>query len=215
MKLITRNLLCLVHVLTLLSFALAQETILGSYIFHRHGDRTSKSWPPAHLTDLGAAEVYGSGIFYRNRYINGSSPINGIEKNITKLSQLNIQAPVDVVLQPSAIAWLQGLYPPVGTVLGMQTLRNGTHIEAPLDGYQLIPVNLVTSPVSNTNAESSVWLQGSSGCANAIISSNNYFLSQDYINTKARTDSFYQSIYPVVNGSFNSSYTSYQNAYAG
>ena len=151
MKLITRNLLC--HVLALLSFgslALTQETILGAFIFHRHGDRTSKSWPPARLTDLGAAEVYRSGIFYRNRYINGSSPINGIEKNIAKLSQLNIQAPVDIVLQPSAIAWLQGLYPPVGTALGMQTLRNGTNVEAPLDGYQLIPVNLATSPVSTT-----------------------------------------------------------------
>jgi hypothetical protein len=217
MKSIMRNLLC--QVLALLSFgslALTQETILGAFIFHRHGDRTSKFWPPARLTDLGATEVYESGTFYRNRYINGSSPINGIQKDIAKLSQLNIQAPVDIVLQPSAITWLQGLYPPVGTALGTQTLRNGTKVEAPLDGYQLIPVNLVTSPVStSTNTENSVWLQGSSGCANAITSSNNYFLSQDYLNTKARTDAFYQGIYPVVNGSFTSAYTSYQNAYAG
>ncbi|KAN0074871.1 Histidine phosphatase superfamily [Elaphomyces granulatus] len=216
MKSIMRNLLC--QVLALLSFgslALTQETILGAFIFHRHGDRTSKFWPPARLTDLGATEVYESGTFYRNRYINGSSPINGIQKDIAKLSQLNIQAPVDIVLQPSAITWLQGLYPPVGTALGTQTLRNGTKVEAPLDGYQLIPVNLVTSPVStSTNTENSVWLQGSSGCANAITSSNNYFLSQDYLNTRARTDAFYQGVYPVVNGSFTSAYTSYQNAYA-
>lgn len=29
----------------------AQETVLGVFILHRHGDRTYKSWTPAPLTD--------------------------------------------------------------------------------------------------------------------------------------------------------------------
>jgi hypothetical protein len=196
-----------------LSLVEAQETLLGSFVFHRHGDRTSKFWPPAKLTALGANQVHESGTYYRNRYVNGSSPIYGIEKDIAQLSQLSVEAPVDIVLQAAAISWLQGVYPPVGTV-GTQVLRNGSTVEGPLNGYQLIPVNLVTSASPSSKLEDTVWLQGSSGCQNAIVSSNNYFISQDYKDTKARTDAFYQSIYPVVNRSFTSDYNNYKNAYA-
>jgi hypothetical protein len=54
----------LAHPVFLLSFVpliQAQETVLGAYIFHRHGDRTSKSWPPVLLTDLGYTQVHASG----------------------------------------------------------------------------------------------------------------------------------------------------------
>ena len=45
------------------------EQVLGVYIFHRHGDRTSKSWNPVSLTPLGAQEVASSAEFFRNRHI--------------------------------------------------------------------------------------------------------------------------------------------------
>jgi hypothetical protein len=89
-------------------------------------------------------------------YIAGSSPIYGIERDISKLSVLSVEALVDIVLQAAAIAWLQGLYPPVSAALGTQTLRNGTKVEALLDGYQLIPVNLVTTAAPSSNLESTV-----------------------------------------------------------
>jgi hypothetical protein len=200
--------------ISLLSVTQAQETILGAFVMHRHGDRTTKSWPPARLTDLGYSQVYEDGTWYRNRYITSTSSSMGLEQNIVKLSQLSVQAPVDIVLQAAAIGWLQGLYPPVGPQLGSQTLANGTTVEAPLNGYQLIPVNQVSAVATSSNLENTVWLQGSSGCANAIISSNNYFISQEYMTTEAETGAFYQSIYPVVNGSFASSYVSFKNAYA-
>jgi len=109
----------------------AQETVLGVYIFHRHGDRTSKNFAPTSLTDLGYSQVYAAGDFYRNRYIdtNASSKIFGISSDLVKNSQLSVQAPVDTVLQNSAAGFLQGLYPPVGATLGTQTLANGTHVE--------------------------------------------------------------------------------------
>jgi len=55
-----------------------------AYIFHRHGDRTSKEYPPASLTDLGYQEVYSSGSFYRARYLDDSSPtkIYGISQDV-------------------------------------------------------------------------------------------------------------------------------------
>ncbi len=198
--------------ISLLSLVHAEETLLGAFVLHRHGDRTAKYFGPV-LTDLGHKQVYDAGTFYRNRYISGSSPITGIATNIVENSQLSIEAPVDLVLQTAAIAWLQGLYPPVGPTLDTQILANGTKVEAPLNGYQLIPVNTVSS-VSGTDPEKTVWLQGISGCANAIISSNNYFISQEYMDTKAKTDSFYQSIYPVLNGSVSPGYNTFKNAFA-
>jgi hypothetical protein len=200
---------------SLASLIQAQETVLGVYIFHRHGDRTSKSWPPASLTDLGYHEVFSSGQFYRDRYIdaNASNPIYNVSPNLVKNSQLNVQAPVDTVLQNSASGFLQGLYPPVGATLGSQTLANGTDIEAPLNGFQLIPVNAVQSASSSANSENSAWLQGSSGCNNAIVSSNNYFYSEEYLSMLNKTADFYQSVLPVINTTFTSAQDSFKNAY--
>ena len=168
---------------TILPFALllpitqAAETVLGLYIFSRHGDRTTKAWPPTKLTDLGYSEIFSSGTWFRENYINGTSPINGIEPNNVKLSQISASSPLDTVLTPSAQGFLQGLYPPVGTTLGSQTLANGTVVAAPLNGYQLIPIQTVAT---GTGSEDQAWLQGSSNCANAEISSNEYYDSPEY-----------------------------------
>jgi len=200
---------------SLLPLIQAQETVLGVYIFHRHGDRTSKSFAPTTLTDLGYYQVYASGNFYRDRYIetNASSQIFGISPDIVKNTQLSVQAPVDTVLQNSAAGFLQGLYPPVGATLGTQKLANGTSVEAPLGGFQLIPVNAIASAASGSNSENSAWLQGQSGCNNAILSSNNYFFSQEYMTELNSTMDFYHSVLPVINGTFNLAQDNFKNAY--
>ena len=209
---LAKQLLFLSSLVPLLS---AQETVLGVYIFHRHGDRTSKSFAPTTLTDLGYTQVYASGDFYRNRYVdaNASSPIFGISSALVKNSQLSVQAPVDTVLQNSAAGFLQGLYPPVGDVLGTQSLANGTNVTAPMNGFQLIPVNAVASASSSSNSENSAWLQGSSGCGNAVVSSNNYFISDEYMEKLNSTAAFYQNILPVINGTFTAATDTFKNAY--
>lgn len=207
----------LLFISSLLPLIQAQETVLGVYIFHRHGDRTSKSTPPTSLTDLGYQQVWQSGNFYRNRYVdaNSSSPIFGLATDIVKTSQLSVEAPVDAVLQNSAAGFLQGLYPPVGATLGTQSLANGSSVAAPLNGFQLIPVNAVASASSGANSENSEWLQGQSGCNKAIVSSNNYFFSQEYLNKLNATAGFYSNILPVVQGIFTSATDSFKNAYTG
>jgi hypothetical protein len=200
---------------SLLPLIHAQETVLGVYIFHRHGDRTSKNFPPTSLTDLGYYQVHASGEFYRSRYIesNASSQIFGISPDLAKNPQLNVQAPVDTVLQNSAAGFLQGLYPPVGAILGTQTLANGTSVEAPLNGFQLIPVSVIASAASGSNSENSAWLQGQSGCNNAIVSSNNYFFSQEYMDELNSTMDFYHNVSPVINGTFSLAQDDFKNAY--
>ncbi|QIW99004.1 hypothetical protein AMS68_004522 [Peltaster fructicola] len=194
-----------------LALAQSNETVLGVYMFHRHGDRTAKSTPPANLTVLGFEEVYTSGDYFRNRYVssNATSKIKGLNSDLVRNSQLAVSAPADTVLQNSATGFLQALYPPVGD-LSTSTLANGTVVRSPGNGYQLIPVSLVTS---GTGSEDNGWLQSSSGCAQATVSSNDYFTSAEYMNLLNSTQSFYNSIIPVVNGTFTNSQVSFKNAY--
>lgn len=190
------------------------ETTLGAYVFHRHGDRTAKSWPPTVFTALGADQVYTSGTWFRNRYIasNSTNTIHEIASDIVSLSQLGITAPSDNVLQSSAVVFTQGLYPPAGTQAD-QELADGTSTQAPLNGYQYIPVNVVASASSSSGAEDSEWLQGSSGCANAVASSNKYLQSSEYLALLNKTGAFYQNLLPVYNTTFDSSTATFKNAY--
>ena len=193
-------------------FSSAAETILGVYIFSRHGDRTPKSTPPANLTDLGYHEIFTSGTYFRNRYIasNATSRIAGINTDLVKQSQITAYAPLDTVLMNSAQGFLQGLYPPVGMTLGSNTLRNGTTVQTPLNGYQLIPIQTVTT---GTGSEDSAWLQGSSNCAKALVSSNNYYTSSSYMTLLNNTADFYKSLAPMVNNTFGPNEISFKNAY--
>ena len=96
-------------VLASLAATSVAETVLGVYIFSRHGDRTAKATPPSHLTDLGYAEVFTSGTFYRNRYVaeNATRQIYGLSPDIVSASQITASAPADGVLQNSAMGFLQ------------------------------------------------------------------------------------------------------------
>jgi hypothetical protein len=205
------SLVALVTAAALFTSTLAQETVYATYIFHRHGDRTAKAWPPSNLTTLGYDEVLSAGQYYHNRYINASSPfhIAGISSGIVVNSQIAVSAPLDTVLQNSAAGFLQGLYPPVGQQT--ETLRNGSTATAPFNGFQLIPISLVSA---GTGSEDNGWLQDASGCANAELSSNNYFKSADYQGLLNSTKSFYSRLLPVVNQSFAPSYVTYKNAYS-
>lgn len=205
----------LIALLSLLPGEALTETVLGAYIFHRHGDRTSKSWPPTSLTALGADQTYVSGQWYRNRYIasNSTHTILNIASDIALLSQMSITAPVDNVLQSSAEVFTQAIYPPAGTA-ATQTLANGEEVQAPLNGYQYIPVNIVSSAASSSGAEDNPWLQGSSGCAKAVVSSNDYFQSSEYLELLNSTRQFYQDLLPVYNTTFDSSEATFKNAYA-
>jgi hypothetical protein len=195
--------------LSLLAAADAAETVLGAYIFHRHGDRTPKALAPTKLTTLGYEQVYRSGQYYNSRYITGDSKIKGISEDTVSLSQLSVTSPVDNVLQSSAMGFLQGLYPPVQTV---QTLANGSDVSAPLSGYQLIPVNTIET---GAGSEDSSWLQDASSCANAKTSSNNYFSSAQYQNTLKASGDFYKSLVPVVNATLAADQVTFKNAYVG
>lgn len=174
-------------------------------------DRTAKSTPPSTLTDLGYEEIFTSGTYFRNLYITpgASNPIYGMKTDIVQNSQITASAPLDTVLQNSAAGFLQALYPPVGETLGSANLRNGTVVHTPLNGFQLIPLQVIST---GTDSENSAWLQGSTNCANAKIS-NDYFSSSEYNHAYNTTQSFYSGIYPMVERTFTQTETNFKNAY--
>ncbi|CAL5871511.1 uncharacterized protein PFLUO_LOCUS5764 [Penicillium psychrofluorescens] len=188
------------------------ERVVGAYIFARHGDRTAKVSGNTELTDLGYREVFDAGSFYNARYINNSSAkyIEGISSNVVNLTQVQASAPVDAVLQNSGTGFLQGVYPPVGATMGSMKLANGTTVQSPLQGYQLIPLSVVGD---GDDSEDSSWLQGTTNCPQATVSSNNYFLSSQYMELLSSTNDFYHSLSPMLTAAFNESSTNFLNAY--
>ena len=187
------------------------ERVLGAYIFSRHGDRTAKVFGNTQLTDLGYAEVFTSGSYWNSRYVDSSSDkqIEGITDPIVTANQVNASAPSDAVLQNSATGFLQGVYPPAQKAAN-QTLGNGTVVDSPLNGYQLIQLQTLAS---GSNSESSSWLQGSTGCSKATVSSNNYYISTEYNDMLKSSASFYESLSPVLNSTFSSDDMTFENAY--
>lgn len=187
------------------------ERVLGAYIFQRHGDRTAKALGSTTLTDLGATEEYMSGAFFNRRYLldNSAYQIEGISPKIVNLSQITASAPADSVIQNSGQAFLQGLYPPAGSSAS-QVLRNGSTVEAPLDGYQLIPMSQIQS---GSGSEDNTWLQSTSTCNNAEVSSNDYFYSTPFQELQSSSSKLYQSLAPLTTGIIESSELSYKNAY--
>ena len=190
----------------------ADERILGAYIFHRHGDRTAKAWAPVNLTALGADEAHASGTFYHDRYVDSSSKLRiaGLSSDEVVLSQLSVVSAEDAVLHNSADTFLQGFYPPTGIAY---TLRNGSKVTAPLDGYQYIPIDAVATAATSSKAEDNGWLQGSSGCDKGVASSNEYFTTSEYHSVLDDTKSFYQSLLPVINTTYGAAAANFKNGY--
>ncbi|KAF4335266.1 acid phosphatase [Fusarium beomiforme] len=203
--------LSLLFLSSLPSLAVAED-VLGLYIFHRHGDRTAKAWKPVNFTALGADEVHSSASWYRDTYVSkdASRKITGLSPESAVLSQLDVTSPVDAVLQNSALVFLQGLYPPTKQ---FETLANGSKVEAPLSGYQYIPIASVETAASDKNSENSAWLQGNSGCTNAEASSNDYFSSPQYAEDYKDSEDFYQHLLPVIEGTYGKDEANFQNAY--
>ena len=88
------------------------------------------------------SQEYDLGSFLRETYLDPESPsyIQGINTDIADVDQLFIRADAgggNVILD-STYALLQGLYPP--TPESTSILANGETVQAPLGGYQYVPV---------------------------------------------------------------------------
>ncbi len=119
----------------------------SAFTFVYHGEKVpSLMNAPYELTPLGAQQVYEAGQVLRNRYIlapvNGSQitthvPIEGLNVNGIDNAQMTLLSTDDEYVSGSALAFMQGFYPPRAvTVDESSMLGNGTLEQYPLDNYQ-------------------------------------------------------------------------------
>ncbi|KAI2616238.1 phosphoglycerate mutase-like protein [Hypoxylon sp. NC1633] len=212
----SRSLKALAATLSLVSEALAQsanETVWSSFAYIRYGERTPlQGLNTPSLTPLGAQQLFSQGSLFRARYLSNSSlsdednavttnsPITGIEQRALDNSQLAIYSSTDDYVVGGALAFLQGLYPPVtGTFaydnggMNASTLSNGTMINYPLGGYQY--PNIVTASVTDPNT---VWIEGHTTCTEYWTSSTDFRNSEVAQQMYNSTLDFYETTWAEV-----------------
>ncbi|KAI0384679.1 phosphoglycerate mutase-like protein [Hypomontagnella monticulosa] len=191
----------------------ANETVWASFAYVLYGERTPlQGQLVPSLTPLGAQQLYSQGSLFRARYLSSSnlsdednaittnSPINGIERQALDNSQIAIYSSTDGFVVGGALAFLQGLYPPVTQEFAFNNggnnasiLANGTMVNYPLGGYQY--PNILTVPPTDPN---SVWFEGHVACAEYWSSGNDFKNSATYQETYDATLNFYEQTWADV-----------------
>lgn len=199
--------------LTALAATAAAETIHGVVIFTRHGDRTAKFYPTYSLTNLGAEQVYQSGSYYRDRYLSNSSAykVSGISSDQIQPAQVYASVPDQLTLYQTSLYFLQGFYPPLGSVnsqLSIEKLTNGTDTQDPLNGYQFVQIHALS-----TSDPNSIYLKGADDCPAWTSASTSYRSSPEYLDTLNSTASFYKQFEDLLNPILGAGNVTYKQAY--
>ncbi|KYK61751.1 hypothetical protein DCS_02894 [Drechmeria coniospora] len=109
------------------------------------------------LTPEGAQQMQRQGIAFRSRYLNNGTQIQGINVVAIDNLQLNISSQTDDWVAASALAFMQGLYPPDvmallaaggGTDLGLNLVAGSNTTDYPLLGYQYPRVRTLSNETS-------------------------------------------------------------------
>ncbi|KAF9479385.1 phosphoglycerate mutase-like protein [Pholiota conissans] len=137
--------------------------VLGVVLIARNGDRYNYYQDPftyagseTETTALGEVESNRLGSFIRSTYFDSRSPsyIEGIRSDLVDNNEVKVRVKAGVegsVVFDSAIALLQGLFPPNPN--NKIVLANETTVVAPLGGYQYVPVETV-EPGNDRSLES-------------------------------------------------------------
>ncbi|KAF2120684.1 histidine phosphatase superfamily [Lophiotrema nucula] len=157
------------------------------------------------LTALGANQMFDLGQNIRGRYISdidagtrlGQQQIDGMAPNILNNDQLYIQTGDAAYLVAAAQSFMQGLYPPYSINLtrngpfadATAILANGTAIDSPLNGYQYPDIYVA----SGLDAMS-IYTAGTNNCPASQAESMMYLTTEDFLETKAESQDFYQAL---------------------
>ncbi|KAI4216004.1 MAG: hypothetical protein LQ351_001500 [Letrouitia transgressa] len=167
------------------------------------------------LTPLGAQQTFSSGSRFRDRYIHSTSnsTIDGLSQDVLDDAQTYILSFTSQYAVASALAFMQGLYPPANLssspeVNRMSILTNGSILDYPLGGYQY-PHIFTASPVD----PNSIFVAGDQRCSSHKNVATDYFDSQEYSQIKSATQTFYDTFQPVFGGFVENGTASYDNAY--
>jgi hypothetical protein len=136
-----------------------------------HGDHTPLALSDPVLTPLGATQMYDRGTAFRDRYLRPSRHdrhvgIVGITSKTIDSSQLQVESSTDRCSSASAIAFMQGLYPPFphvscdSDVPSCNWMSNGSVLNYPMGGYQYPNIRTI-APDRDPD---SIWTRGHNLC---------------------------------------------------
>lgn len=195
------------------------EQVLSTVIYTNHGERTPRVFGNERLTALGAQQVYRAGQNMRNRYLGPSNTANATSYTISNMStiyldnnEVNILTDSDEWNSATALAFMQGLFPPLGPsyqVGGQDDLANGTIVEAPLNYYQYPNLGSASS-----NDLRSIFVKGSKLCPAYGLLEFDYYNSSRYETLYTEAQPFYDRLRAqFFDGVLEDSSIGYFNAY--
>ncbi|OHE97020.1 hypothetical protein CORC01_07629 [Colletotrichum orchidophilum] len=227
----------IVFIGTLIATTSAQSSnpsVWASVAMVMHGERTPlRSELQDALTPMGAQEMYAQGSAFRSRYLASGTPTNvsegritsraaikGIARNVVDHDQLSILSLPDAHIAAGAVAFMQGLYPPItqafaadtgGTNISYSTLT-GNSTQYPLDGYQY--------PIIETLGladDRSIDIRGNTDCPQWKISTTYIMQLDPYMQALDQASSSgYTSLFstpPLNDGTISLSHVDFWNAY--
>lgn len=170
-------------------------SLAGVVLITRHGDRqgfyqspTTYTASDTSLTVLGNVEEYQNGQDLRNMYLVNNN-ITGLNTSIADWNQVQVMADAGgegTVIVDSAIALMQGLYPPTNQSI---VLANGTTVS--WNQAQLIQVDTITN-------DDAVWLEGWTDCNTWTSRLNNWYNSTEFQAQAKIANPFYKSMSSVL-----------------
>ncbi|KAF6746761.1 histidine phosphatase superfamily [Ephemerocybe angulata] len=177
--------------------------VLGVIVIARNGDRYNYYQDPlsyagsnTETTALGEVESHGLGSLLRSTYFDSHSPsyIEGIRSDLVDNNEVKVRVKAGTegtVVFDSAIALLQGLFPP--SPANKIVLANETTVVAPLGGYQYVPVETV-EPGNDRSLES--WTDCPAFSAHAKA----FYNSEDFKKKAQEAQPFFKGVRDYVFG---------------
>ncbi|TVY35660.1 hypothetical protein LSUB1_G006321 [Lachnellula subtilissima] len=197
------------------------EITWGSVVFTYHGEKIPALHDgPYNLTPLGANQLLQAGQTIRDRYISspsnssitGSYPIDGLQENEIDNGQMSVLSTTDEYITASALAFMQGLYPPRSTATEVvdeeSIMGNGTLEQFPLNGYQY--PNIASLSLLDFNY---IWLAGNINCTNYSNEQYNMLVSSDSVSNSVANEDFYGELAQSVFSGLQSDSVNYDNAW--
>ncbi|KAJ5875784.1 uncharacterized protein N7529_001368 [Penicillium soppii] len=190
------------------------EKVWGVFAFTVHGDsKPSVISSSRALTDYGAKELAAAASNFRSRYISKSgiseTGIQNISPIILDSNDVNVLSTADQNVVGSAQAFMQGLYPPLGTMNVSSSQKvNGSFMQAPLNGYQY--PRIVTLGEADPQ---SIMVDGQAKCNMYHAAESEYRNSNEVKEIARDTDIFYQMIWGLgMSSIYDESFATYTNA---
>ena len=188
------------------------EKVWGVFAFTVHGDSKPSALARSQtLTDYGANELAAAASNFRYRYVSGGSDtvIQNLSPTILDSNDVDVLSATDQKTVGSAQAFMQGLYPPLGSMnIPSSQVANGSFAQAPLNGYQY--PRIVT--VGEADPQS-ILIEGQAMCDMYDAAEGEYRASDEVQGITRDTEAFYRKLWKLaLSAVYDESSATYTNA---